>query len=753
MKKCFYLLLLFSYFQIQAQTSYGVGNWKFHFAMNEVTKFVEGKNHIFCMGPNSIFYFSKIEQTTKELSKIDGLTATNVTDINYYASQDLLVIGYQDGNIDLYSPSNNEIINVNAISRSEITGSKQINDLEINGDLIYIATNFGVVVYNHTREEIKESYRNIGPNGEELKIYNTYIDSAKDSIFLVSEIGIHSASLKSENLLFYENWQYYSETYDIVINDVVINDILSWDKQILIATDSSGIYGLGTNGFEKEVQFDTTFSRAKNVEGKLVRFRNNAMQFITKNDTVNYNFQKFTLNDVDIIDGQKWLGTIGSGLVNYNSEDDFKGFNPPGPPSNNSFRFGNSQGQFYILPGSQTRTNFFIAGVYKQNGLYWDLKHGDFYGVSGLAYNKITNEEVYASHSFCLYIVSGDNKITNINGTDSLIFNKQGIAQINPITEYFPSARAVNVKIDQYGNTWFVTYGGINYDQIFVLDRDWNINSYNVNHPWMEVAWDFEMDPNEKFIWIQTLNGLLVYDYENDRYKTISAESNGGFLYGNSSCIAFDQNGDLWLGTEKGVTVLYDTYRVFDDINYDDSPPVYENQPLLFNEYINCIYVDGGNRKWLGTPNGAWLVDQSGTEQILHFDKNNSPMPSNNVNTIGINETDGEVFFSMTEGVVSYWGDATEATQEHKSNVKVFPNPVKPEFSGDIAITGLARNSIVKITDISGNLVFETQANGGMAVWDGTRQNGKRPDTGVYLVYSAEPSGEDGYVAKIVFIQ
>ncbi len=749
MKKCFYLLLLFSYFQIHAQTSYGVGNWKFHFAMNEVYEIVDGGNNIYCMGPSNLFYYSKEERITTEINKIDGLTGTNITAIAYYPPDDALIIGYQDGNVDLYSVSTKETLNMNAIYRADVSGSKQINYLEVYGEFIYISTNFGVVVYNHGKEEIKESYRNIGPNGEELQIQKSYIQASNDSIFLISEIGIHGASLKSNNLLFFENWEYFPET-----KPLVINDLLSVKGKTMIATDSSGIYTLGNNGFQEDLAFDTTYSRAKTINDQLIRYRNNSIKVITQVDTIDYDFQNFTINDVEIIDNQIWLGANGPGLVQYNSEDDFKSFYPPGPPSNSSANFGNLPGEFYILPGSErmNKDRLFVPGVYKQNGVYWEMAHPEFYSVGEMAYNEITDEECYASNSFGLQIITPDGKTTSFDSENPIV-NKQGIEQPSPIPSLYPRTRVASVDIDQYGNTWFITYGGTNNDQLFVLDRDWNINSFAINHPWMINAWNIEADPAANYIWIYTFFGLIVYDYENDRFKTITSESSGGFLYGNVNCMEFDQNGDLWLGTEKGVTVLYDTYRVFDDINYDDSPPVYENQPLLYNEYINSIYIDGGNRKWFGTPNGAWLVDASGTEQILHFDKDNSPLPSNNVNAIGINETDGEVFFSMTEGVVSYWGDATEATEVHSSDVKVFPNPVKPEFSGQIAITGLASNSIVKITDISGNLVYETQANGGMAIWNGKRQNGKKPDTGVYLVYSAEPAGNDGYVAKIVFIQ
>jgi hypothetical protein len=173
---------------------------------------------------------------------------------------------------------------------------------------------------------------------------------------------------------------------------------------------------------------------------------------------------------------------------------------------------------------------------------------------------------------------------------------------------------------------------------------------------------------------------------------------------------------------------------------------------LLSTEKINDIAVDGGNRKWIATEkSGVFLVSDDGKKEIRHFTEENSPLFSNNVLTLAVNDLTGEVFFGTDKGIVSYRGEATEATDDF-GKVYVFPNPVREDFEGDITVTGLARDANVKFTDISGNLVYETTALGGQAVWDGRNFRGERVHTGVYLVFCTNRDGSRTRVTKLLFI-
>jgi len=173
---------------------------------------------------------------------------------------------------------------------------------------------------------------------------------------------------------------------------------------------------------------------------------------------------------------------------------------------------------------------------------------------------------------------------------------------------------------------------------------------------------------------------------------------------------------------------------------------------LLGSEAVTSIAVDPANRKWLGTEtDGVYLVSENGDKIINHFNVNNSPIFSNKIIDIEIDNESGEVFISTGKGVISYKGFATTPKENHQ-NVLVYPNPVEPNYNGLIGIKGLVQNANFKITDINGNLVFSSKANGGQGVWDGTNSYGERVGSGVYLIFSTNAVGTETNVAKILFI-
>jgi hypothetical protein len=174
---------------------------------------------------------------------------------------------------------------------------------------------------------------------------------------------------------------------------------------------------------------------------------------------------------------------------------------------------------------------------------------------------------------------------------------------------------------------------------------------------------------------------------------------------------------------------------------------------LLEEEFVNCIAIDGANRKWIGTDNGAFLVSEDGTNQLLHFTTDNSPLLNNSVNAIAIAEQTGEVFFGTDDGIISFRGEATGGAVTH-SDVTVFPNPVREDYDGPIAIKGLVTDADVKITDVAGRLVYETTALGGQAVWNGRLiDTEERAATGIYLVFSSDANGEEKFVTKFLMVR
>ncbi len=324
--------------------------------------------------------------------------------------------------------------------------------------------------------------------------------------------------------------------------------------------------------------------------------------------------------------------------------------------------------------------------------------------------------------------------------------------------------RISGLDFDAEGNLWMNNHSAPNPISVFTKDGEWK--SFAV--PSARGLRHLEIDRNG-YLWSTidgTGQGVLVFDYggtiedtSDDRYRIISS-SDTELPDNNVLSIATDLEGDVWLGTLNGVVFVGCGSSIFEgecgvsrviieENAFDD-----DNEYLLKGEEVNAIAIDGANRKWFGTSNGVFVQSENGKDQIAFFDSSNSPLFDNNIIDIAMNDETGEVFFCTNKGVLSYKSDATKGGVVNSSSVIAYPNPVRPEYNGPIAIKGLAENADVKVTDVTGQLIYETKALGGQAIWDGRDYNGRRASTGVYLVFSTSNSLEapDAIVTKILFV-
>ena len=270
----------------------------------------------------------------------------------------------------------------------------------------------------------------------------------------------------------------------------------------------------------------------------------------------------------------------------------------------------------------------------------------------------------------------------------------------------------------------------------------WFVN----NHGWYPAFYRYNTQTDE----------LLTFDnFTNQDGSAIAINSNGGVR-----CVAEDKEGNVWAGTSAGPVVLekdqiesssYHLTQVKvprnDGTNYADY--------LLANIDIMCMMIDGANRKWFGTNGqGVYLISADNMEQIQHFTTENSPLLSNIIQSIAIDSATGEVFFGTENGLCSYMSDATQPNEEMtKDNVWAYPNPVTPDYTGPITITGLSYDADIKILAANGALVNEGRSNGGTYSWDGCDQQGRRVASGIYMVATATSDGNKGTVCKIAIVR
>ena len=228
------------------------------------------------------------------------------------------------------------------------------------------------------------------------------------------------------------------------------------------------------------------------------------------------------------------------------------------------------------------------------------------------------------------------------------------------------------------------------------------------------------------------------------------------------NCITQDMDGEMWIGTDKGIKVAYNIADIFETSDGLTSKTECQNiiyqengiaQYLLNFENITCIMIDGGNRKWVGTErNGIYVLSASGNEQLFHFTAENSPLISNRIICMAQNGKTGEVFIGTDRGIVSYKAESTKGAEE-AGKLTVYPNPLRPHHSGTIAIKGFVADSDVRITDVAGKTVAHLKSIGGQAVWDGRNFNGEEVASGVYLIFSSAEEGSRTACGKVLIIR
>jgi ligand-binding sensor domain-containing protein len=311
---------------------------------------------------------------------------------------------------------------------------------------------------------------------------------------------------------------------------------------------------------------------------------------------------------------------------------------------------------------------------------------------------------------------------------------------------------------------WIANYGA--HQPIAVRKKDGSWRSFFI--PWSipenAVGQIVVDDVNQKWIVAPNGNGLFCFNHGqtidnpgDDLWKWYRTGKGNGNLPDNQVLsIARDKNGFIWVGTRQGIGIIQCPQEVFTAAGCEAILPVVQQDNfagyLFSDEQVQCIAVDGADRKWIGTKNGAWLISADGAKTITRFTAANSPLLSDDIRQIAIDGNSGEIFFATDKGICSFRGTATEGNTSN-TNVLAFPNPVPPGYTGTIAIRGVANNAIVKIAEMDGRLVFQTRALGGQAIWNGKDYKGRTISTGIYLVLISDDNKQEKTVTKIVFIK
>lgn len=764
----FIFIILFAFIYKQTVAQIPVGTWRDHLPYREATNIVQVKNKIFCTSPYAVFFYDTDDNSINKISITNGLSDIGTSAINYLQDKDLMVLAYSNGNIDFIR--SNKILNLNYIKQKQIQGDKNIYQIVFKQEKVFLACGFGIVKLNPDKNEIEDTYY-IGNNASEVPVYSISFDD--NYIYAASDQTIYYADINNPYLIDYNNWK---PMQNLPFSTGKYTNIVNFNGQLFInwnneSNNTSVVYKLDINGTWQVFRNSNTFIR---------RIKTSANKFlIVKKDTVfvynenlsleqtitDYGYTKVKAHDVIIGNNNNiCIADEEIGLVMQQTNNTYTSIAPNGPFTNHNLDIDAQKDLICAVGGGRTDYwgNLYYAPesyLFKdenwQWNIIWDTDVRDF--VSVLIDPTNINHVLYGSWGGGVFEYQ-NNELVNI-------YNEQN----STLQSTIPGDLRVDIgsmAYDSEHNLWITNPGVPQVISVKTKDELW----YSLNYP--EIAGKLAnkiiiTQSGTKWVQLARGNGLFAFNDNNtpddisddERRQFYAYDENGDFITKEVFSIAEDKDGVIWVGTDEGVLTYFNPENVFkgenfyaDRIKLVDADQDSLVQYLLSKETITSIAIDGANRKWFGTRNsGVYLMSEDGRKEIFHFHTGNSPIFSNTINDIAINEKTGEVFIGTLKGIISYKGTATEGDQNY-TNAYVYPNPVRENYEGKITITGLAANVQVKITDISGRLVYETRAFGGQAIWNGKTFSGERVKTGVYLIFCSDDAGKYKKVLKLLFI-
>lgn len=738
-----------------------VGQWTSFYTYNQTTALANDGETIYVGTKSGFCTYNNTDGSLETFSRSSGMATAGISAVAYDLLSEYTIIGYENSNIDLFH--NNSFYNIPDLFLSQLTGNKRIYNITCKAGTAYMCTGKGLMLLNLNKREIRETVVFYDSGAEQI-VHGAAFNG--DTLYVATTAGVYKTSLTNPNFQYYANWD--------KVSDNAYTQIVIKSGKVYAATNS---YVDELVGAYNEVRFyDSPFPIANinssNNGAVWVSYseENGSILLNANGNEINTieNHQVAAVNELD--NGEIFLGDRKKGLQKKIQNGEYASYMPSGLSDYRSFDVYANGNDFAVAHGGYDANNY--LPFYNQSNftIYQDGNYRNFPWVSNTPFMedfvRITRSPKTKSYYATAYM-GGLLEITsdfNLITYSSPYFDPR-------VGESPDRIYAFGIAIDASDNVWVVNNGSPSILSIKGADGTW-YKSRNITNPLTRnlplsrqfSASDIVIDEYDNK-WIATLGnngGLIVYSHNNtlednsdDQYRILQKEKGLGNLPSNTvNAIAADKNGNIWVGTDNGIGIIYCGYDIFNGC--DGDIPVLLNEDgipgaLFQGQVIQAIAVDGGNRKWIGTNSGLWLVSENGDETISYFTTENSPLPSNIIQRININPVNGDVFVSTDNGLVCYRGTATDGGEKNEKPLFIYPNPVPQGFSGMIAIRGLADNSDVRITDISGQLVYRTKANGGEAVWDGKDYLGKRAQTGVYIVLATTKDGAQKTSGKIIF--
>lgn len=751
-----------------------LGEWQAHMAYANATESAFFNGKVYAISEGSLFSYNPEDGDVLTYDIVNHLSDISISRIVSIPSEKKLLIVYDNGNIDLMN-NEDEIYNITDLKNANLPDCT-VNGINVIGRKAYLSTNFGIAIVDVHKREIEVTYK------FDKKIHSTAV-SEKYIFAAIPNDGLYRGVLTS-NLLDMDNWTRLST------NTI---DKLVFFNNILYATiPGQGIVTVNLENGTIDPILKGTFTHFSNVNNELAAVATNKKLYLLKKPTEYRTVDTgIDISHISYGNSTYWVSTTSQNLSGYKIESNaLKQTVSPisinAPKYNLFYRMFMQNGKLYSCGGGIFLAPYYNPGaiqVMDENGEWCTFDNvnpatqggGKFMDVTSIAVDPQDDNHLFAS-------TAGWGGNSAIGG----VYEFQNGEYVERYTPQNSTVQAVKgspnvlfpdgLKYDADGNLWILCGAAEKGISIYTKEKKWvSISHKDLNEKYTlrgtlfdQRGWMWCVSPhyNDGGIYILDYNGTLETTsddrtaYINTFYNQDGDKKEVSQIY----CAIEDREGAIWIGTDDGPWIINNPAQILNEksgsmtithtkIPRNDGTNLADY--LLTGATVISMAVDGANRKWIGTEkNGVFLLSADGTEEIHHFTTKNSPLPSNEVQSIYINEKTGLVYIGTNKGLVSYQSDATQAQEAFsESLVRAYPNPVRPDYQGYISITGLMANSQVKITDSYGNLIHEGISTGGMFTWNGRNSKGERAASGVYHVLATDEKGEEGIATKIVIIK
>ena len=758
--------------------------WTSHTSMREITDVSASPDAIWAATTGGVFRYEVATGEISAYTASDGLHNVQTQAIAYDADRDVVWIGYRDGVLDRLNPATGAIETFRDIERADRFPSREIHLLSVRGDSLFVGTSFGLVVFEPDREEVRDTYSQLGSIAPGTAVHDLTIAPGPDgaeTLWLATNDGVAFAPLSTPNLQDPSGWT----VEQVGLPSTETRSIAYFDGTIYVGAMEDLSRRLPEGGFEALGRTGSAVWDLLPLEDRLIgagRFTLIVVEPGGASAIVRIDPYSNPVVLEEGPAGRLWIGDTDGGLLiadpptaSQTSAEILEGDVYPSGPYVNLFSdlAVGSDGTLWAAGESAPESGFHRFDPAAGWTDYMARFTPELEGRSSF-------ERVYVEPDGSVWVGSAGNGLAEVavdgtvrtyDPTNSSLRPPPGSAQ----TYVFVGG----IATDRDGNLWLTSRASPFPLHVRTPDGEWTgisglacdgftTTGLTLDHIVIDSfgqKWIIVLDERN----LRRVVGLLVLDtagtpsdVSDDRCRFFSSEGSGGQgLPGTTvTSLVEDRDGLMWIGTDKGLAFMINNSIVASDPN---AVPIWpqladrtEGTFLLNGIQINDLAIDPANRLWVATDQGVSVVQQveNGYEISEAFTDRNSPLFSNRVGDIEVDPTSGRVYMATSQGLISFESDAIAAS-EQVGDLKVYPNPARISSGSEpsIFVEGLVDATELRVVTIDGEVVARVQTRGGRARWDGRDLSGELVPSGVYLVVAVGQNGEGAAYGKVAVVR